>query len=421
MRRGMQQSALAGLLLILGVCAACAAEPVRPAKPAHDKQSFAEIERGRYLATAGDCAACHTDPGGKPYAGGRPVETPFGMLLAPNLTPDRATGIGAWSDEDFVNALLNGRGAGGTRLYPAMPYTYYTKISRDDALAIRAYLNTLEPVHNEVKSNQLPFPFNIRLTMAGWDLLFFHAGRFQPVAGKSDEWNRGAYLVEGPGHCGLCHTPKNFLGADETDNVLQGSVLQGWFAPDLTGDPRRGLGSWSADDIVAYLKTGHNRISFATGPMSEVISDSTSRMTDDDLKAIAAYLKDQAAPKESPPAAVSAQNNSMRSGETIYVDNCSACHGPGGKGITHLFPALDDNPIVQSKDATSLIRVTLEGAQNVATQAAPTGPAMPAFYWKLSNAQIADALTYIRNSWGNRASAVSSGQVDDVRSEPTQR
>src|SRR5690348_12894021 len=278
----------------LGVVLGAALSFLLPAAAATiDKQDFDQVERGRYLAVASDCAACHTVPGsGHDFAGGRAIETPFGLLLAPNITPDPLTGIGAWTNDEFVNALTRGTGRHDERLYPAMPYTYYTKLSRDDALAIRAYLNTIPAVQNAVKSNQLPFPLNIRTGLMAWDALFFTAGAFKPNPNKSAEWNRGAYLVEGPGHCGMCHTPKNFLGADDTGNALQGGVLQGWFAPDLTGDPRRGLGSWSADDIVAYLKTGHNRISFATGPMSEVISDSTSHMTDADLKAIAAYLKD---------------------------------------------------------------------------------------------------------------------------------
>ena len=180
-----------------------------------DKQSFNQIAKGRYLATVADCAACHTLPGsGHELAGGRPLETPFGMLIAPNITPDPQTGIGAWTDDEFVNALTKGTGRHGTRLYPGMPYTYYTKLTRDDALTIRAYLNTIPAVHNAVKSNQLPFPFNIRWGMTIWDALFFKAQRFTPNPQKGEEWNRGAYLAEGPAHCGLCHTPKNFAGAD---------------------------------------------------------------------------------------------------------------------------------------------------------------------------------------------------------------
>jgi mono/diheme cytochrome c family protein len=211
--------AAACLLLLLDTSAAQAAA---------DKQAFDEIARGRYLAIVGDCAGCHNAPGGALYAGGLPIETPFGTLVSPNITPDRETGIGAWTDDEFVNAMQDGTRRGGEHLYPAMPYTYYTKATRKDVLAIRAYLETVDPVHNEVKVNQLPFPFNLRASMVGWNELYFKRGIFTPVAGKSDEWNLGAYLVEGLGHCGLCHTAKNAMGGEETTRALQGGALQGW-------------------------------------------------------------------------------------------------------------------------------------------------------------------------------------------------
>jgi mono/diheme cytochrome c family protein len=241
-----------------------------------DPQNFDQIERGHYLAIVGDCAACHTLPGsGHDFAGGRPLETPFGVLVAPNITPDPQTGIGAWTNQEFINALTNGTGRHGTYLFPAMPYTYYTKIMRDDALALRAYLNTVPAVRNEVNVNRLPFPLNVRASMIVWNKLFFTPGPFEPVAGKNAEWNLGAYLTEGLGHCGMCHTPKNALGGDKTSERLQGYALQGWFAPDITNDPRRGLGDWSVDDIATYLKTGHNKTSAGSGPMPR---RSTSRL-----------------------------------------------------------------------------------------------------------------------------------------------
>lgn len=393
------------LLLVLGIGAARADS---------DGQAFDQIERGRYLAALGDCAGCHTGPGGKPYAGGLALATPFGKLLVPNITPDRATGIGAWSDDDFVNALLNGRDDRGERLYPAMPYPYYTKMSRAEALAIRAYLATLEPVRHDVVANQLPFPFNIRRSLAAWDWLFFTPGRYETVAGQSAEWNRGAYLVEGPGHCGVCHTAKNSLGGDKTSRGLQGGVLQGWLAPNLTGDPHSGLGGWSVEDLVEYLKTGRNRITAATGPMSEVIVNSTSQLHDDDLRAIAAYLKSLPGQGEAPkPLADS--DPTMRAGKAIFIDQCGACHSPSGTGIPKMFPALKDSPSVQSANPVNLIRIVLQGARAVATDMAPTAPAMPAFDWKLSDEQVAAVITYVRNSWGNAAAAVSGGEVKSQR------
>jgi mono/diheme cytochrome c family protein len=385
-----------------------------------DKQDFKQIERGHYLAIAGDCAACHTLPGsGHDLAGGRAIETPFGLLVAPNITPDPQTGIGAWTDDEFVNALTKGTGRNGTRLYPAMPYTYYTKTSRDDVLAIRAYLNTMPAVHNAVTANQLPFPFDIRGFMAVWDWMFFTPGAFQPVAGKSEEWNRGAYLTEGLAHCGMCHTAKNFLGADKTSEKLQGYALQGWFAPEITNDARRGIGAWSTDDIVTYLKTGHNNMSAATGPMSETLNLSTSHMADEDLKAIASYLKDQPSTQES--ASSGPDQGIMKSGAQIYTDECSGCHTHDGKGLPSMFPSLNGSAAVQQRDPTSLLHVVLRGARSVGTDQAPTATAMPPFSWVLNDDQVAAVVTYIRNSWGNSAPTVTASEVAKQRKDLIER
>ncbi|MGH7043822.1 MAG: c-type cytochrome [Acetobacteraceae bacterium] len=410
----MKHGAIAWLSVLL--CTFC----VPAAHAGNNGQAFAQIARGRYLTIAGDCAACHTAPGGKPFAGGKPIETPFGVVVSANITPDRETGIGAWTDAEFLGALRRGIGRGGDHLYPAMPYPYYTKLSRADVLAIRAYLNTLAPVRNEVKSDRLPFPFDIRASMVAWNTLFFSDGRFRPAADKSAAWNRGAYLVALE-HCGACHTSKNLLGGDETGMALQGGAVQGWFAPDVTDGAHTGLGTWSVADIVAYLHSGHNAVSAATGPMAEVVRDSTSHLTGTDLKAIALYLKDQPGANRKPPKPASAGAPDMKSGQALYVDNCSACHGASGQGIPGLFPALKDNPSVQARRPTSLIRVVLGGAQSVATASAPTGAAMPAFGWKLSNAEVAAIVTYIRNTWGNAASTVSAGTVGSARQRLSQR
>src|SRR5271155_5850068 len=285
--------------LTLLLCAALG--PATAAQAANiDDQSFDQIERGRYLSTVGDCGACHTLPGsGHQLAGGRILEKPFCNLLSPNITPDPVTGIGAWTDDEFVNAMTKGTGRNETHLFPAMPYTYYTKITRDDVLAIRAYLNTVPAVQNPVDVNQLPFPLDIRAAMMVWNQLYFTPGTFRPNPNKSEEWNRGAYLAEGLGHCGLCHTPKTILGGDKTGERLQGYALQGWYAADITNDPRRGLGNWSVDDVANYLKIGHSRTSMGTGLMAETIGQSTSHMNDADLKAIATYLKDQSGQADS--------------------------------------------------------------------------------------------------------------------------
>jgi mono/diheme cytochrome c family protein len=301
------------LLVALLLCAAGAAPS------AASEQDFTQIERGRYLVTAGDCVACHTIPGvGKPFAGGRPIETPFGNITSANITPDRDTGIGSWTAEQFDNAVRHGIRPDGRRLYPAMPYPSYTKMSHDDVMAMRAYLATIAPVNNKVDRNTLPFPLNIRAGMYAWNALFFSPGEFKPNPDKSAEWNRGAYLVNGPAHCGACHTPKNMLGADKDSEFLHGSRLQGWFAPNITNDSVKGLGNWSVDDIVAYLKTGHNRISAATGPMAEEVEHASSKMTDDDLKAIATYLK--TIPGENNQnKAIAADDPVMKAGLAIFV------------------------------------------------------------------------------------------------------
>lgn len=378
-------------------------------------QDFAKVERGRYLAAVGDCAGCHTADGGQAFAGGRPIETPFGIVVATNITPDQETGIGAWTDDQFVRAVTLGIRRDGERLFPAMPYLYFTKATRDNVLAIRAYLATVAAVKHDVKADQLPFPLNVRTDMVAWNKLYFTPGTFQPIAGKSAEWNRGAYLVEGLMHCGACHTPKNVAGGDKTGERLQGGLLQGWFAPDITNAAHHGLGGWSVDDIVAYLKTGHNRAAAASGPMGDEVAKSSSKVTEADLRAVAVYLKDQPGSDKKPPAPLAASNPAMKAGAAIYSDECSACHTLRGAGVPGFIPLLASSASVQSTDATSLIRVVLDGARSVATDGAPTGPAMPGFGWLLDDREVADVLTYVRNSWGNTADAVTSDQVKDRR------
>ncbi len=375
---------------------------------------YAKLEKGRKLVDAGDCVACHTQDKSKPFAGGRAIPTPFGTIYSANITPDRETGIGAWTADDFYRAMHEGIGPHGERLYPAFPYPYFTRMTRDDVEAVRAYLMSLDPVSNMPPPNDLIWPLNIRTFMAGWNMLFFKKGAFQPDPNKSAEWNRGAYLVEGPGHCGACHTPKNIFGADKPSKALQGGLIQNWTAPNLTAQASEGLGRWSANDIVEYLKTGRNRLSGATGLMAEVVINSTSKMSDADLKAIAVYLKDVGA---SPTPSASAPDRTvMQAGEAIYRDSCAACHQGDGKGVPHMFPPLQGNAVAQQTDSTTVLRVILEGAKTVATTKRPTTSAMPAYGWKLDNQQVAAVATYIRNSWGNHAGAVGSDKVANMRS-----
>lgn len=374
-------------------------------------QDFAAVERGRYLANAADCGSCHTIPGSDhPFSGGRPIETPFGVLVAPNITPDRETGIGAWSDEEFDAAVRGGRRRDGKRLYPAMPFPYFARMSSEDVKDIRAYLSTIDPVRNSVTVNHLPFPLNERMAMRVWDKLYFTPGEFKDDPSKSKEWNRGAYLIQGPGHCGACHTPKTFLGGDETSKPLQGYALQGWVAPDITSG-QGPLAQWTADDLAQYLKAGHNRFAAAAGLMGEVVELSTSKLGDDDVKAMATYLKDVSGPK--PAADSSADTKVLTAGGAIYQDLCSACHKSDGTGVPHLIPDLTQAATVKTSDPTTVLRVILQGAQSVATDREPTGPAMPAFGWQLNDAQVAAVATYVRNHWGK---APPVGE-DDVRKE----
>lgn len=398
----------------LSVCVGLLGLAIGSAQAGTGGDSYNLVEKGRYLATLGDCTACHTLPGKPLFSGGVVLDTPFGKLLGANITPDPVHGIGRWTFEDFQNVMSKGHSPGGKRLYGAMPFTAYTKVSRDDNQAIWAYLQTLQPSDNVVETNQLPFPFNIRTSLIGWNLLNFKEGEFKANPQKSTEWNRGAYLVEGLGHCGTCHTPKNLIGGDEGAHFLGGANLQGWVAPDITADNHSGIGSWSTADIVQYLKTGANRFDIASGPMAEEVEHSSQHWKDEDLMAVAVYLKDD--PKRSePPQALAASDSIMVAGKAIYGDRCSACHVGNGEGVEGLFPKLAKAPLVNGGDPSSLIRVVLAGSRAGATDAAPTGPAMPSFGWNLSDDNVAAVVTYVRNSWGNAAPAVSSGEVKDLR------
>jgi mono/diheme cytochrome c family protein len=372
------------------------------------------VARGRYLVDTGDCKACHTNPGGTPFAGARPIRTPFGIIYSANITPDPKTGIGRWTEADFYRAMHKGVAHGGKNLYPVFPYTYFTRMSRADVDAIWAYLLTLPPAYQVKPANKLPFPLNIRFILKLWNALYFRPGEFRPNPAMSAEWNRGAYLVWGPGHCGGCHTPKNFLGADRNGHALQGGIIDNWVALDLTGDERRGLGSWSAGDIVEFLRSGRNARAAASGSMQEVIYDSTSRMSDSDLAAIAAYLK-QLPPRRRVRGVRPPSDEAMRAGAAIYTDTCAACHGANGEGQPRHYPALAGDVPVQASDPTTIIRIILEGSRAVPTPAKPTAPGMPALAWKLSDEEIASVATYVRNSWGNSATPVSRGKVAKLR------
>lgn len=402
---------IASLLLVL-FCQLAGAEESSPSL----------VERGRYLATVADCVACHTAADGQPYAGGRPIETPFGIIYSRNLTPDVLTGIGNWSGEDFYRALHNGQSRNGSHLYPAFPFTYFTQISQDDAVAMKAYLDTLAPVQSVTPPNKFPWPLSQRWVMWWWKLLFFQespdavVSPLSPDKPPATQPARGAYLVEALAHCGACHTPKNFLGADKRNAAFQGGTIEHWLAPNLTGDRRSGLGNWSADEIVEYLQTGRNARALASGPMAEVVEVSTSKLHEADLHAIAAYLKDLPAGGRDVQATKS-DPEVLKAGEAIFVDACTACHQASGEALARVFAPLKGSAIVQSENPVSVIRVILKGSRAATTDRQPAPFAMPAFDWKLSDDQVAAVATYIRSAWENEAPTVMARDVRKLRRE----
>ncbi len=398
-------------LAVLLCCVLCAAAGGAAANDDGTRGDRARVERGRYLVTAADCEACHTAPGGALFAGGRAIATPFGTLYSPNITSDRETGIGSWSDDDLSTALHSGRNLGNAYLYPAFPYPYFTKVTREDVVAMRAFLAMLPPVKNVRRTARLWWPLNY-VSDTGGTCSISTRGPSGSIRPRTRRGTGVPISSEALGHCGACHTPKTMLGGDRHDRALEGGLLDNWFAPNITDEPRVGLGGWSAEDIVEYLKTGHNAHSDAVGPMAEVIASSTSKLEARDLAAIARYLKDQkgtpVAPVPAPPRVI------MAAGEKVY-DICAACHESDGTGQRRLYTPLPGNASVQSADPTTLIHLTLEGADGLPTEQQPTPGYMPGYRDKLGDAEIAAVLTYIRNSWTNSARAVSASEVKTVR------
>ena len=368
--------------------------------------------RGKYLAIVGDCGGCHADGNGAPFIGGLPFTAAYGTIYSPNITPDKATGIGNWTADQFYRAMHDGIRADGAPLYPAFPFVYFTHVSRADSDAIFAYLKTLKPVHSVPPRNRLLFPFNIRALMWFWDAMFFDRKPYRATPAKSAQWNRGDYIVNGFGHCAACHTPKNILFGDKANKALAGETEEGWFSANLNGNTRDGLGKWSVSDIVQYLKIGRNRYASAAGAMQEKVTASTSRMNDADLNAIAVYLKNLPPIAEKPPATPNAR--AMQAGQTVFVEDCSACHMSAE--APHDYPQLAGGTLVMGRDPETVIRIILQGAESAVTKNAKTTFSMPSFE-ALSDEEVADVATYIRNVWGNRASPVSPAQVSRLRKE----
>jgi mono/diheme cytochrome c family protein len=392
------------------------------------------IERGRYLAVAGDCAACHTAPGGQAFAGGLAIGSPVGAIYSTNITPHKESGIGKFTLDDFDRAVRHGIDEEGVTLYPAMPYPSYALLSDEDLAALYAYfMHGVEPAAGTEHDNAIPWPLSMRWPLAIWRKLFapspgaptFNASRYSDA-----EVARGAYLVQGPGHCGSCHTPRAITlqekSLDDSSAIFLsgGQRIDGWVAVNLRGNPGEGLGNWSKEDIVATLRTARNSTQAVVGaPMSDVIVHSTQYMNDADLNAIAAYLKTLApapggaAKFAANPATATAlaKGKEPNRGAEVYDDNCAACHRTDGEGSPKVLPKIAGNPTVLADDPDSLIRLVLAGSALPGTAAAPSPLGMPGFAWRLSNDEVAQLLTFMRASWGNQASGVSAGQVGRVR------
>ncbi|WP_266169364.1 c-type cytochrome [Dyella subtropica] len=379
------------------------------------------IAKGQYLTTVGDCAACHTSQGGQRLAGGRVVGTPFGDIPAPNLTPDRETGLGDWSFEAFWQALHSGVGRKGELLYPAFSYTSYTKVSRDDALAIFAHLQSLAPVHQPSKPLGLEFPYNVRNSLKAWRALYFKEGEYQPDPAKSAAWNRGAYLVQGLGHCNECHIARDSFGGMRSDQALSGGQIpvQNWYAPDLSTQTNGGLEGWGEKDIVDLLKTGHSAKGTAFGPMAEVVAQSTQHMTDDDLQAIAIYLRSlPARPQMQFEKSPLDTTTMVNQGTKIYGERCAGCHGKDGNGVAGVYPPLNGNSSVNEPTGINAIRVVLLGGFPPATKGNPRPYSMPPFAQQLKDSDVAAVVTYIRQAWDNKAPLVQERDVIKYRHTP---
>ncbi|WP_295990952.1 cytochrome c [Rugamonas sp.] len=381
----------------------------------------AKIARGAYLAQAGDCMACHTTRGGAAYAGGRALQTPFGSVLSPNITSDRETGIGAWSADDFWHALHNGKARDGRLLYPAFPYANYTRVTRDDADALYAYFQSLPAVHQVSQPHQLRFPYNQQIMLAAWRALYFRPAVFHAQGGQSVAWNRGAYLVEGLGHCSACHATRNTLGA--SNGTLSGGLIPilGWYAPSLTSDGEAGLGDWLPQHVTALLKTGVSPRATVFGPMAEVVQRSLQHLDDADVAAMASYLRAlPATPSHSDyerDKSAGAQAF-LAAGAKLYQDHCIDCHGAHGEGKAPGYPPLDGNRALTMAEAVNPVRIVLNGGFAPGTAGNPRPYGMPPFGHVLSDVEVAQVVSYLRGTWSNNAPPVSGVDVNKYRSVP---
>ncbi|MCG2594119.1 cytochrome c [Ramlibacter sp. XY19] len=379
-----------------------------------------QVARGAYLARVGNCMLCHTERGGPPYAGGRPIATPFGTVFSSNLTPDARTGIGSWSAAHFRRALHEGRSRDGRLLYPAFPYTHTTLVTGADADALFDYLRSLPPVNRPNRLHRLRFPYDSQAALAVWRTLYFRPEKFEEDAAHTPEWNRGAYLVRGLGHCGACHTARNALGGSRDLADLSGGLIpmQNWYAPSLSSPNQAGVAEWPIAEIEQLLSTGASRNAMVQGPMGEVVLHSLQYLEPVDIRAIAVFLKSlpptggDSDPREVPQAGAQL----LARGGKIYEQHCAGCHGDAGQGVPNAYPALAGNRAITLPVTANLVQVVLNGGFAPATRGNPRPFGMPPFAMQLSDADVAAVLTFVRASWGNRAAPVSELEVTQQRS-----
>jgi mono/diheme cytochrome c family protein len=381
--------------------------------------SIEQVQRGAYLARAGNCFACHTIRGGAPYAGGRAIETPFGTVFGSNITPDQKTGIGSWSADHFWRALHNGRSKNGRLLVPAFPYPNFTLVTREDSDALFAYLRTLPAVEQANREHALRFPFNTQAALALWRALFFRPGTYETDLARPDDWNRGAYLVRGLAHCSACHGGRTMFGMARGSLELSGGVspIDKWYAPSLASAAEAGLAEWNSGEIVALLRTGVSPRGSTLGPMAEVVYRSTQYLSDTDLQSMAEFLKALPQGGAADPSAGSPlpDPDMFEAGRSLYREVCEDCHGPQGEGARGAYPALAGNRSVVMSPPTNVIRAVLSGGFQPATAGNPRPWGMPPFAHVLGDNEVAAVITFIRNEWGNHAGGVSSVEVQRMR------
>jgi len=410
---------ISSALAALGIAAAAVitlnlrGEEPLPSAPEAFASSPELVARGEYLARVGNCMACHTTQGGAAFAGGRGIETPFGVVHSSNLTPDKASGIGQWSSAEFWRAMHHGRSRDGRLLYPAFPYPNYTQVTREDSDAIYAYLQSQPAVAEPNRPHALRFPYSTQAALAVWRALFFAPGAPVVAPTQTAEYNRGAYLVNGLGHCTACHTPRNALGATTEALAFNGGLIpvQNWYAPALNAAAEAGVKEWPLEDVVALLKTGTAPHGSVMGPMAEVVFRSTQYLSDADARAMAVYLQDLPQHTVVPPPAAPPVASAMARGAKVYEQQCAQCHGDLGQGQPGAFPPLAGNRAVLLADTTNLVRVVLQGGYLPATAGNPRPHGMPPFRHVLGDEDVAAVATFVRNSWGNQAGSVGAIEV----------